>query len=251
VEKVWGIGPQTSAYLNKFGIITTYDFTVREEVWVERNLAKPYVEIWKELRGVSVMPLILESKRTYASIQKTRTFTPPSTDARFLLSQLSKNVENACIKLRRHDLAARKMFFFFKTQEFRYHGLELKLANAVAIPSEMIRVINQYASRVIRPNVRYRASGVVLSDLVDGSALQHDLFGDSLRVESVTKIYEAIDELALRYGKYTVYLGSSARAIHEPRFAGDRNARPARHEHLLPFETARKRLAIPVLGEVR
>ena len=41
----------------------------------------------------------------YVSIQKVKTFTPPSSNEAFVFSQLSKNIENATMKARRYNLA--------------------------------------------------------------------------------------------------------------------------------------------------
>ena len=98
VDKVWGIGSQTSAYLNKNKMFTALDFARKDEEWVKRRLTKPFREIWQELNGHFVLPLETKEKADYASIQKTKTFTPPSSDPVFVFSQLSKNVENACMK---------------------------------------------------------------------------------------------------------------------------------------------------------
>ena len=57
VEKVWGIGANTSAFLKKHGIVTALQFAKREEGWVDRYLSKPYREIWNELNGRSVYPV--------------------------------------------------------------------------------------------------------------------------------------------------------------------------------------------------
>jgi DNA polymerase-4 len=100
VEKVWGIGPQTSAFLAKHRIMTALDYARRDEAWVKRHLSKPYQEIWHELRGTPIYPVMVAKKTEYKSIGKTKTFTPPSTDRAFVLAQLPKNVENACIKAR-------------------------------------------------------------------------------------------------------------------------------------------------------
>jgi DNA polymerase IV len=62
--------------------------------------------LWHELRGTPVYPVTVEKKTEYKSIGKTKTFIPPSADPTFVLAQLSKNVENACIKARRYNLRA-------------------------------------------------------------------------------------------------------------------------------------------------
>ena len=103
---VWGIGSQTAAYLQKYGVQTAFDLTQKSDLWVHAQLTKPTIEIWKELRGEVVNELDVHGRHTYQSISKTKTFTPPSVDADFVYAQLSKNVENACIKARRWGLAA-------------------------------------------------------------------------------------------------------------------------------------------------
>ena len=54
VEKVWGIGPNTAAYLNKCGITTALQFARKDEEFVKKHLSKPYQEIWHEPNGRSV-----------------------------------------------------------------------------------------------------------------------------------------------------------------------------------------------------
>jgi hypothetical protein len=80
---------------------------------------------------------------------------------------------------------------------------------------------------------------------------QPDLFGESLHLEKLTRLYEQVDALQRKFGKHTVFLGSSFLAMKRDQHAGERGNLPERKLTLLPGETARKRLAIPYLGEVR
>src|SRR4029450_5085239 len=102
-----GIGPQTAALLAKRGMCTALQFARRNDVWVKKTLTKPFYEIWRELNGECVLELETATKHGYQSIQKFKTFTPPTLDRTFLFAQLSKNIENACIKARRYQLAAK------------------------------------------------------------------------------------------------------------------------------------------------
>jgi nucleotidyltransferase/DNA polymerase involved in DNA repair len=72
------------------------------ERWVQQHLTKPFCTIWQELRGQTVLPVETQAKTSYQSIQKVKTFTPPSTDHTFVFAQLSKNIENACSKARKY-----------------------------------------------------------------------------------------------------------------------------------------------------
>ncbi|MFA6314763.1 MAG: DNA polymerase IV [Candidatus Paceibacterota bacterium] len=258
VEKIWGIGPNTSAYLNKYGIKTALDFAIRDKYWVRSNLSKPFQEIHSELNGSFVYPLTLGEKHDYTSISKTKTFTPPSSDAKFVFAELSKNIENACIKLRRHDLFAKKFAFFIKNQEFRYSGLEINLNVGVRTPEQILSLARERFGEVFNKGFLYRSTGVILMNLIHDDVSTLDLFGDSALLAKTNKIYEAVDRIDRKYGKHTIFLGSSFRAIKKPiaesmsssktDSSNSRNCITERRNHLLKGETARKRLGIPFLG---
>ncbi|MBU6323404.1 MAG: DNA polymerase IV [Patescibacteria group bacterium] len=249
-ERVWGIGPNTAAYLGKYGIRTALDFTRRGEAWIAANTHKPVREIWRELRGEAVLALTTEGRETYQSIQKTKTFTPDSSDASFVYAQLSKNAENACGKARRWNLAAPKASFFLKTNGFRYRVCELTLPCATNVPQELLSEIGKRFPEVFRRGERYRATGVTLLDLREASAVQPDLFTAPESRDAFAKVYERVDALAARYGKHAVYLASSFRAMTEPAHRSARGDSPERAKNLLRGETRRKRIDIPYLGEV-
>lgn len=250
VGEVWGIGPQTAAYLAQFRIRTAYDLALRDEGWVKQHLTKPHYEIWQELRGQSVLPLETEPKHDYQSISKTKTFTPPSNDRALVFGQLSKNIENACAKARRHHLVAQRVAIVLRTHDFEHSGLELKLSRATAFPQEIVRLADAHFDQLFSPTQRYRLTGVVLSHLCDDAPVQLSLFEPPLKVEALSRLYEGIDALDRKYGKHTVYLGSSLPAMHRALHAGVRAEVPARKRELFKGETARKRLDLPMLGEV-
>ncbi len=251
VGKLWGIGPNTTAFLYKYGVRTAQDFANKDEFWVGKNLAKPYFEIWKELHGEVVYELATEGRESYHSISKTKTFTPPSVDATFIFSQLSKNIENACIKARRWGLVSQDIFFFLKTQDFKFHGCEIKLSHHTSIPQDIAGVVREYFAKTYRKGVRYRATGITLMKLVDGSKAQLDLFGSVLKSQGLQQVFESVDQISERYGKHSVFLASSLQAMQHGAHLGERGDVAKRNVELFKGETARRRLNIPFLGEVR
>ncbi len=251
VEKLWGVGPQTAAYLNKFGIRTGLDYAIKTESWVRSHLTKPHYEIWQELNGKCVIELNLEEKTSYASIQKVKTFTPPSSDRAFVFSQLSKNIENACLKARRYNLCAKSAIIFLKTQDFQSEGLEITFSRPTTFPSEVIKTIEPLFNQLFDRRKLYRTTGIILQKLATEETRQMDLFGAHLQVEKLSKIFSAVDQMQQKYGKHTLYLGSSFIANKFGAHLGDRGDVATRKQKLLPGETLRKRLAIPMfLGEV-
>jgi DNA polymerase-4 len=252
VGKIWGIGPQTSAYLEKQGVRTALEFARKDEHWVKRHLSKPYYEIWQELNGHCVLELETQKKETYKSVQKVKTFTPPSNDRDFVFAQLSKNVENACIKLRRYRLAATKASFFLTTQNFRFAGFEVKFAHATCAPNEILELIERHFGELFRADILYRATGIALYALVESQARQLDLFGKVNETLEWQKLFETVDKVNAKYGKHTLFLLSSLNAHKFGLHEGERGDKPERTLHLLKGETKRRRLAIPMLmGELR
>src|SRR5208283_17218 len=67
IDSVWGIGPNTSAFLKKFGITTALQYAARDEQFIKKHLSRPYHDIWHELNGRSVLPVTAESKSSYQS----------------------------------------------------------------------------------------------------------------------------------------------------------------------------------------
>ena len=250
VGAVWGIGPNTSAYLNKFGIRSAWDFTQRDLAWVEKSVSKPYREIWHELNGTVMNEIDAEGRESYQSISKTKTFTPPSCDAHFIFSELSKNIENACLKARRWDLATPEIFFFLKTQDFKYRGFEVKLSHATCVPQDILRAIGEYFPRVFRKGLLYRATGITLMKLQDAGSVQLDLFGSVMRSQGLKQVFQSVDEVCERYGKHTIFLASSMRAMNRDIGEGERGGPSTVMRARFSGETLRRKLGMAFLGEV-
>lgn len=247
VQKVWGIGPNTAAFLSKFGITTALDFARKDEAFVKKHLSKPYHEIWHELNGRSVYPVTTESKSGYQSVSKAKTFTPPSTDEAFVFAQLAKNLENACIKARRYRLAATRLVLFLRRQDFTSTGVEIKLTRPTAFPAELFGVLREGFQRLFRADAPYRQTGVVLAGLVAEEGIQYTLFDDTAKIEKMARVYEAMDELARKFGKHTLLHAASLATKLQAQHEGDRGDVPQRKGKLFKGENKRQRLGLPLL----
>jgi DNA polymerase-4 len=245
--KVWGIGPNTAALMRKLGVRTALEFARKDEGFIKRHLSKPYQEIWHELNGRSVYAVAPESKSSYQSISKAKTFTPASQDATFVFAQLSKNLEAACIKARRYQLAATRLIVFLRTQDFRDRGVEMRLSRPTAYPAELFGALKEGFRELFDPRALYRQTGVVLAGLVRNAVIQCTLFEDTARIEKMARIYSAVDHLSERFGKYTVHHGSSLPTAQQARHEGERGDTPQRASELFKGENRRQRLGLPLL----
>jgi DNA polymerase-4 len=254
IGNIWGIGPNTARYLNTYGIATALDFAKRRSAWAKETVTAPIYDIWRELNGELVHELITETQESYQSIQRTRTFRPPSSDSVFLLAQLSKNTEGACAKARRFNLSARRISFFLKSQStFRYRVCELTLERPTNMPSDILPVIERHVAGLMRPGEEYRTTGITLSELVEHAERQPDLFTDAKKLAGKARVYEKVDQLAARYGKHTVYLASSMQAIgkEEDHFEyGTSASEDSKAPQRFSGSYMKKLFSMPYLGEV-
>ncbi|OPY13127.1 MAG: DNA polymerase IV [Syntrophus sp. PtaB.Bin001] len=245
VGKIWGIGPATTSYLTKMGIRTALDFARMPEGTIRKRLTKPGFEIWKELRGKSVYPVISQEKSVYASISKMKTFAPPTSDRDYLFAHLLRNLESACIKARRYGLAPKKIISLLRTQRFRDVSLEATLIRPSALPLELSGLLRELFDALHQKNELYRATGVVLLELTLDTNIQYSLFESPMKAEKTRELYEAMDTLSARYGKHALHLGASHPL--EQLGKGKRGAPTVREATRLYGETGRRHLGLPIL----
>ena len=245
VEKLWGIGNATTNYLAKMHIHYALEFARLPEKTVRNKFTKPGVEIWRELRGESVYPVTPGEKSSYASISKTKTFAPPTSNAEYLFAHLMRNMESACIKARRYSLAPSKIVVFLKNNAFNTVGSEAKLSRPCAFPLEFSGIIHNLFDSCYCPKDMYRATGVVLLDLEPDNTVQYSLFDNALQAEKIRNLYNVADELGQKFGKHTLHLGSSHQI--DKLGKGRRGTPTVREQTQLKGETHRRHLGLPLL----
>ncbi|MDB5224571.1 MAG: polymerase [Candidatus Adlerbacteria bacterium] len=251
VGNLWGVGFAQALKLQNLGIVTALDFAQKDEAWLRaHHIAKPYREIWYELRGGSARELATEHRGStdIGSIIKTRTFSPPSPQRAFVLAQLSKNIERACFKARKHGVKTGAVGVMLKTQDFLYRNAEVPLPVPTNDPAYVLKHVQKHFDRMFVPNILYRATGISLRSIVGEKAATLDLFGETLKVEENSKLLDAVDGLNKRYGKETIGLALSLKAVshHEP----DRQRQNSRRTSFvpLPIEQRKKTIDLPFLG---
>jgi hypothetical protein len=162
-----------------------------------------------------------------------------------LFAQLSRNLESACIKARRYRLAPVKIAVLLKEQNFHTEGAEARLSRPSARPLELSGIFRGLFDSLYRRSASYRATGVVLLDLIEDNNIQYPLFESPLRIERIEQLYGATDLLAERYGKHTLHLGGSH--MIEEFGKGKRGAPTEREKTRFRGESKRKHLGLPII----
>jgi DNA polymerase-4/DNA polymerase V len=213
IDRIWGIGPKTSAKLSNLKINTAKDFTDKSIEWIREHCSKPYESIWHELKGESILHIDSERKTKYSSIQKTRSFHPATNDEGFLLSQISKHVEESCAKARHYKLFPKEISIFLKTKEFKYKTTSFTMDTPTNAPEQIIAICRKEFKNIYNPGVLYRTAGVTLRKLVPTTSIQNDLFGSTKQVDKFEFLHNHIDLLEKKHNKKLIYLGTTHKAI--------------------------------------
>jgi len=246
LERVCGFGDNTVQLLSKCGVRSVLDYVERPVDFAQKLLGKIGAELWRELRGEAVYALSTAPKERYLSISKSKTFMPASGARDFVKAQLVKNLESACIKLRRHGLAARTLAVYLRMSDFRHTGIEARFNRHSSATMDFTGVCAELFEAVFKPGLLYRASGVILSDIVPEGVDARTLFDDPIAIEKKAALSRVIDEVNHRFGKHTLHIAASSAAM------GASNNHPRndiawRKQELLKGETFRRRLGIPLL----
>ena len=248
LEKIWGVGPNTAALLHKQGCRTALDFVQLPRYVVEDCLGKVGLELWMELRGEMAFLINAQPKTTYGSISKTKTFSPPSADPQYLFAHALRNLESACIKARRYDLACCRLGLALRTQQFQGSSIEATLPHATHSPLDCINTLRTLFDQLFQPTRHYRATSIVLMNLQPMRPIQCDLFTDPTHMQRTEQLAAAIDQVNVQYGKHTLFLSDGLYLSQRPvtRIRSDRRgfSSPQTRDRL-PGETPRRHLNVP------
>ncbi len=201
VQDIWGLGPNTAAYLRQFNIKTALDFTLLTQEFVSSHLSKPYLEIWQELRGKKVYELQTQNKTTYKSISNTETFAPPTKSKELLWAYLLEHVENAFEKARTYHYVVGSVSLFLKTQQFEYRQIDIPLSVKTGYPRLIRDELYKGFEKIYSPLYVYRTTGCIITNLGDTSSTQVSLFENQEKQNKTKKLYEVISaKEAIRFG---------------------------------------------------
>lgn len=115
----------------------------------------------------------------------------------------------------------------------------------------MLHFVSLYFQKIFKSGVQYRATGVTLSKLEDAGNAQLDLFGSVQKTAAIAQVFEHVDTISAKFGKHTVFLGSSLIAMGSAAHRGARGDVPERSRQLFKGETTRRKLPLPMLGDIR
>ena len=77
---------------------------------------------------------------------------------------------------------------------------------------------------------------------------QYGLFDDVVKIEKISRIYEALDMVSSRFGKHSLCHGSSLPTKVQAQHEGERGDLSRRDKELFRGENGRQKLGLPLLN---
>ena len=211
INDVWGIGRQYGKLLSYHGIKSAYDFTLKSESWVRKNLKVFGVRTWKELQGEPCFDL--ETPRDKKSICTSRSFGEMVTEAS-VLEEAVANFAAACgRKLREQNSCASMLTVFILTNKFRsdlpqhFESKTVPLLVPTSGAGELITAARKALQKIWIPGYAYKKAGVVVSGIVPGNEIQLSFWDESDRLR-LNRLYNIVDRVNRKNGNNTLKMAA-------------------------------------------
>lgn len=210
LDDVWGIGRQTLAKLEYYGVNTPLDFADKSASWVRSHFTKPGVQTWMELNGEPCIDTSeVVRKKTICT---SRSFGDMVGDLGALKSAVATFAGSCANKLRGEGSGARSVTVFVCSNRFREdlaqygNAASVSLATPTSDTMEITQAALAILAHIYKKGIMYKKAGVIVGDIVAMSPFQADLFDPIQNRPQRARLMKAMDELNHRYGLKTLRL---------------------------------------------
>ncbi len=217
VQEVWGVGGKKSSKLKEYNIYTVQDLLEANQHFIRKKFTVVTERTYLDLKGVSCMQVddVITKKK---NILSSRSFGQPVTSLQALQESVSSYIETAARKLRDQNQKASYLSVFLKTSKFQPHKPDLayrSFSKGAMLPyptsstSTLVHHSKSLLRSIYQSDIRYKKSGVFLSQLQENLATQTSFIYNTDREENSDKLFKKIDQINKQYGKNTIQLASS------------------------------------------
>ena len=204
ISEIWGIGKNTTALLNKYGIRTACQFILIEDTRMTKLLGKRGIELKKELLGESIYK-ISDKYIPPKSIQKTSSFAKFTSDESYIINSLNYHAHRACRKLRSLNLKTKTVGVMLRTKDFKVYYQKVQLIQPTDFEFDIYENIKLIFADTFIPDVIYRSSGIIFENLTEQTQLS--LFSSTKENKKGGNLATAWDKLEDKYGRGIIFTG--------------------------------------------
>jgi len=230
---VWGIGRQFSKLLKSKGVVSAYDFTQMDSLWIRKKMSVTGLRVKEELLGNSCIPLeaAIEPKKNIAT---TRAFGRKLADFTLISEAVANYAVRCAEKLRKQNSIAQFVTVFIhtdpfaKNERYEYKTVTFTLNVASNNNNDISGAALKGLKTIFKKGLMYKKAGVIVSGISSQLYVQGNIF-EGANMQQYNKLSKATDEINLKYGRDKVMLGSQ----------GNRKEWHLKQEKLSPRYTTR------------
>lgn len=210
LSDVWGIGRHTLEKLNYYGIATPLEFADKSESWVSNHLHKPGMQTWLELNGVPCIDTTEVQRKQ--SICTSRSFGEMIGDLCDLKTSIASFASSCANKLRGQGSVCRSITVFVSSNPFRKdlsqyaNSATETLLTATSDTIEITQAAIRCLESIYISGIKYKRSGVILSNIAAESPLQLHLFDTNTKRRERKELMHIVDTINAKYGVKTIRL---------------------------------------------
>ena len=168
VDKIWGIGKQTSNWLQSKGIKNAKELRDMEEDEIMKKLGIVGKRLQLELRGYKCL-LIEKNNNSKREIQVSRSFGTPITKLNDLIQALAIYSIKASSKMRSQNLQTSAISVFARTSKYSSQNYQRsaykKLINATDDTNTILKIVVGLSKEIYNSEYKFSKAGVLMQDL--------------------------------------------------------------------------------------
>ena len=204
VDKIWGIGKQTSNWLQSKGIKNAKELRDMDENEINKKLGIVGIRLQLELKGNKCLT-IEKIKKPKKEIQVSRSFGKPITKLEDLTQALAIYAIKASAKMRVQNLQSSTISVFARTSYYSNRDYQRSAYKKLITPTDdtntILKIIVELSKEVYNPEYKLSKAGVLMQDLTDSKYLQESFINDESQgnITKAVNLMKTIDSLNKRF----------------------------------------------------
>ena len=209
VEDIWGIGKQTSNWLQSKGIKNAKELKDMDQDEIINKLGVVGKRLQLELKGNKCLPIEI-NKRPKKEIQVSRSFGKPITKLEDLTQALAIYAIKASAKMRSQNLQTSTITVFTRTSHYSNQAYQKsahkKLIKATDNTSTILKIVVALSKKIYTPEYKLSKAGVLMQDLTNCKYLQKSIINYESKEESEKSInlMKTIDSLNKKFNNEAI-----------------------------------------------
>ncbi len=209
VENIWGIGKQTSHWLQSKGIKNAKELKDMDQDEIIKKLGVIGKRLQLELKGNKCLPIEI-IKKPKKEIQVSRSFGKPITKLEDLTQALAIYAIKASAKMRSQNLKSSTITVFTRTSHYSNHAYQKSahknLINATDNTSTILKIVVALSKEIYTPEYKLSKAGVLMQDLTNCKYLQQSIINYNSQEDSKKSIslMKTIDSLNKKFNNKAI-----------------------------------------------